>query len=259
VRRLSLALAALAASLLLAACGGGGGGGSGPKPPQGPPSARHAASDLAASQAAEEMRAHLIAATRLYFNGRFPFALAHMAAAKQEYATMSAAVRRRDRALDREFRAAFGVIAGQIAQHAPAPLVMTRMGLMQGQLLDAAVQDAVSKPALDDPGVAAQVMTRLADQGAREYSIAAREGFTDPGRRAYQDAFGLIARASFISHQIAPSLGPQRNAIVNSLNHAHDIGFPTGILAPRHQPAAQLAADVRRAAAAVTERFGFSA
>jgi hypothetical protein len=221
--------------------------------------ARHPATDLAAQQAVEEMRAHLIAASRSYLNGKVKFATAHMAAAKTEYATIPSAVRTRDAALDREFHAAFGLIGGEIAQKAPAPDVMNRMGLMQGQLLDAAVQDSVSGRGLNDPGLAALVMTRLADEGSRDYAIAAQEGFTDRGRRAYQDSFGLITRASTISHQISASFGPEGNTIVGSLNDAHTIGFPTGILLPREMPAAKLSADVARARAAVSRRFGFSA
>ena len=248
--------AALAASLLLASCGGG--GGSGPPPPQGPPSARHPGSDIAAAQTTEEMRAQLLVAARLYNNGRFGFAAAHMATAKKQYDSLTAAVRRRDAALDREFHAAFGFIAGQISQHLPPPVVTLRMGLVQGQLLDAAEQDSVSKAARNDPGVSALVMSRLADEGTRDYAVAAAEGFTDRGKRAYQDAFGLITRASSISHQISPSLGPQRGAVVNSLNEAHNQGFPTGVLVPRHLVPLKVATAARRTQAAIARRFGFA-
>jgi hypothetical protein len=168
-------------------------------------------------------------------------------------------VRSRDAVLDREFHAAFGVIGGKIARRAPAQDVMNRMGLVQGQLLDAAIQDSMSPPAFKDPAVTALVMIRLAEQGSRDYAIAAGEGFTDRGRLAYQEAFGLITRASALSHQIASSLGPQQGAVVNALSDAHTIGFPTGILVPRKMPAARLAADVQRARAGVSKRFGFVA
>jgi hypothetical protein len=205
------------------------------------------------------MRVHLLVAARLYGNGRFQFAAEHMNVAKDEYATITDAVHSRDAVLDREFHAAFGAIADQISHRASAPGVMVRMGLMQGQLLDAAIQDSVSKPALNDPGVAAQVMSRLAAEGARDYAVAASEGFSERGRRAYQDAFGLITRASSISHLVSNSLGPQRNAIVNGLNDAHEHGFPTGVLVPRHLDLARVAAGVHRAQAGIAERFGFSA
>ena len=257
--RIAAGAAVLAASLLLASCGGGGGGGGSGKPPQGPPSARHPSSDLAAELAGEEMRVHLLVAARLYNNGRFQFAAAHMATAKRQYDMITAAVRRRDGALDREFHAAFGVIDGQITQRAPSLAVTNRMGLMQGQLLDAAIRDSVGKAAFNDPGVDAYVMSRLAAQGAREYALAASQGgFSDAGKAAYQDAFGAITRASSISHRIAGFLGPQRNATINGLNDAHNKGFPTGVLVPRKLDPAGVAAGVQRAQAAVSKRFGFS-
>jgi hypothetical protein len=251
-------IAVLAASLLLASCGGGGGGSS--KPPQGPPDTRHPASDAANELAAEQMRVHLLVAARLYNNGRFDFTNAQMAAAKKEYDTLTGAVRLRDGALDREVHASFGVIAQQIAQRAPALAVGTRMGLVQGQLLDAAIGDSMTKPGFKDPGVTAQVMSQLAAQGARQYALAAQVGgFTDRGRRAYQDAFGLITRASSLSHTISGFLGPQRNAVINGLNDAHQKGFPTGVLVPRKLNPAAVAIGVTRARAAVSKRFGFNA
>ena len=206
------------------------------------------------------MRAHLLVAARLYNNLKFQFASAHMAAAQQEYKTLTDAVRRRDSALDREVHAAFPVIAGQIAQRQPALAVTTRMGLVQGQLLDAAIRDAMGQAAFNDPGVTAYVMSRLAAQGAREYALAASVGgFTDQGRRAYQDAFGLITRASSLSHNISNFLGPQRGAVVNGINDAHNKGFPTGVLVPRKLDPAGVTAGIQRAQAAVSKRFGFSA
>jgi hypothetical protein len=205
------------------------------------------------------MRAHLLVAARLYNNLKFQFATAQIQAAQQEYKAITARVRARDGALDREFHAAFPVITGQIAQRQPALAVTTRMGLVQGQLLDAGIRDAVGNPAYNDPGVSAWVMLRLATQGAREYALAASQGgFTPAGKRAYQDAFGLITRASSISHNLNAWLGPQRNAIVNGINDAHNAGFPTGVLVPRKLDPAGVNAGVQRAQAAVAKRFGFT-
>jgi hypothetical protein len=258
VRRLLSLAAALGAALALASCGSGGGKPA-PSPPQGPPSARHPASQIDAALAGEEMRAHLISASRLYFNGLFKFASDHMATVQQQYSKISAAVRSRDSALDREFHAAFGLIAGQIGRRLPAPVVMDRMGLMQGQLLDAAIGDSVTAPAQNDPGVTAEVIVRLAEQGSRSYAVAASEGFTDRGKRAYQDAFGLIARAATLSHRLSKALGPQSNRVTNALDDAHNTGFPTGIRAPRKMPAQRVSADVQRARAGIALRFGFAA
>src|SRR5262249_9763093 len=158
-------------------------------PPQGPPSARHPASQIGALMTGEQMRVHLLVAARLYNNMKFGFSSAQMAAAKALYPAMSPAVQQKDFVLDREMNAAFPVIAGEINQRLPALGVTNRMGLVQGQLLDAAIKDAMTKPTFNDPGVTAQVMMRLAEQGAREYANAARVGgFTPEGRRSYQDA-----------------------------------------------------------------------
>ena len=249
-------LAAVAASLLLASCGGG--DGAGPVPPQGPPAARHPASDLAAAQTGEEMRAQLLVATKLYGNGRYGFAAAHLGTARRQYATITAAVRRRNPALDREFHAAFGVIAGEIAQRAPAAAVANRIGLVQGQLLDAAIPGSMSKAAFRDPGVTAQVMSRLAARGELAYAAAARDGYSDRGRREYQDAFGLIARAASVARRMGASLGPQGGRITGGLGDARNDGFATGVLVPRRLRPVAVAADVRRAQAAISERFGFA-
>ncbi len=257
--RVIAAAGALVAAFLVASCGGGGGSTS-VTPPQGPPSARHPASAVSAELTGEQMRAHLFVADRLYINAKFGFSAAHIATAKQEYNSLSPLVRPRDSVLDREFHAAFPVIDGQIAQRAPLLAVTNRMGMVQGQLLEAAIHDAMGNAAFNDPGVSALVMMRLAEQGAREYAHAAAVGgFTPQGKRAYQDAFGLITRASSLSHNISNALGPQRNAVVNGLNDAHSNGFPTGVLEPRKLHPLAVAAGVRRAQAAVSQRFGFAA
>lgn len=259
MRRLLAPAAALAASVALASCGGGGGGGGFKQPPHGPPSARHPASALAAQLTGEEMRAHLFVATRLYINLKYAFSAAHIAAAQKEYSSLTGLVRQRDSVLDREFHAAFPVITGQIARRAPLLLVTNRMGMVQGQLLEAAIHDSMGNAAFNDPGVTAYVLGRLASQGAREYALAATVGgFSDRGRRAYQDAFGLLTRASSLSHNIGTFLGPQRNQVVNGLNDAHSGGFPTGVLVPRLLHPAAVNAGVQRALAGVQKRFGFA-
>lgn len=256
MRLQAIVLGAAALAFAVAGCGGGGGGGSS-KPPQGDPSLRHPTADLDAALAGEEMRAQLLEATRLYNNGRWEFSGQHMDRAQQRYASLTDAVRLRDAALDREFHAAFGVIDGQIAQRAPAPQVINRMGLMQGQLLDAAIADAVSRRARNDPGVGAFVMSSLLAEGGRLYAAAAREGLTDKGRHDFQDAFGLISRANSVAHGISPSLGGQRNRIINSIGDAHNHGFPAGVLWPKQLKPAKVTADIERAQAAIEKRFGF--
>ena len=251
------ALAAVAVSLAISACGGGGGGGGNAvPPPHGPPTLRHPAADVAAAQAAEEMRAQLVAASSLYGVGRRADARAHVNAAQTSYAGLTRLVRRRDAVLDREISAAFGVIAGQIARKEAPPQVTLRMGLVQGQLLDAAISDAVSLPARNDPTVAAQVLDNLASQGLRDYLSAVRHGPATPiGSRAFQDSFGLLSRAVTVAHQLGAAFGPEKSAVTGSVGAAHNDGFPLGVLVPKTLQPAKVTADVRRMRAAVAKRF----
>jgi hypothetical protein len=257
LRRLAPLLAA-AAALVAAGCGGSSSGG--PAPPRGPAAERHPTSQIAAAQAAEEMRAQLVAATQLYNVGHPLESSAHMKAAAGDYSRISDEVRRSQPVLDREIHAAFGVIAGQIAHKAASPAVALRIGLVQGQLMDAAIAAAVPVAARDDPGVGATVISRLAAQGAAAYSAAAREGQTPVGKRQFQDAFGLVSRALSVSHGEGASLGPVRVTVLKGLGAAHNDGFPFGVLMPKAAlQAAKVRSDVARVQAALNRRFGFGA
>lgn len=259
MRRGFAAVSVLAAALLLASCGGGGKKAAAGPPPQGSPELRHPASDITGAVVVEEMHAHLLAAARLYLNKRYDFAAAQLDAARVEYRKIGPAVRTRNPLLDRELNAAFPLMAGEISRRVSAPGLGRRLGPLQGQVLDAALADAVSGAARRDPGVAALVAGRLARQAGREYAVAASEGFTASGVRAYQDAFGLVARAQAVARQIGGALGPQNGAVSRSLADAYSAGFPTGVLTPRHLPAARVQSDLARARAALSRRFGFAA
>jgi hypothetical protein len=234
--------AAVAASVVLTACGGG----HSVPPPQGPPTLRHPASQVEAAQIGEEMRAHLVAASALYGVGRQMDAKSHVDVAQSGYARLTQRVRSVDPVLDREINASFGVIAGQIARKEAPPQVTNRMGLVQGQLLDAAIGDAVGSAARSDPTVAAQVLVNLANEGLAEYSR---------GGRGFQDSFGLITRAVAVARSIQPALGPEAGVVVNSINAAHNDGFPFGVLPPKTPQRAKFTADVRRTLAGVARRF----
>jgi hypothetical protein len=201
------------------------------------------------------MRAQLVAASSLYGVGQLPDSQAHMDTAKAGYARLTDAVRRRDAILDREIQAAFGVIAGQIAQKQAAPQVENRMGQVQGQLLNAAISDSVTLSARNDPTVAAQVLVNLASAGQRSYASAARQLGTAQGRHDFQDAFGLLTRALAVSRGIGLALGPQRVPALNALGAAHNDGFPLGVVVPKSLQVAKVTADVARVKAAVAKRF----
>jgi hypothetical protein len=245
--------AALAASLLLAACGST----SHSTPiPHGSPTLRHPASDIQAAQTAEEMRAQLVVASSLYSAGRRADAQSHMNVAQTGYTTLTGPVSRHDPVLDREINAAFGVIAGQIAAKEVPLQVTNRMGLMQGQLLDAAIADSVDLAARNDPTVAAQVLLNVSAQGAAAYAAAARQSAGPRRTRDFQNAFGLLTRALALSRNLSTSLGPERRATINAIGAAHNDGFPLGVLVPAQLQPLKVAVDVKRMQAAVAKRFG---
>jgi hypothetical protein len=250
---LRLAAAGLAAAVaLLAGCGGS----TKSTPlPQGPPTLRHPAGEVNAALAAEEMRAQLVTASSLYGVGQPADSQLHMDAAKTDYARLTAPVRRGDALLDHEILAAFPVIAGQIARKEAPPQVENRMGLIQGQLLNAAIANAVSLPARNDPTVAAQVLVDLATQGQRDYVDAARDLGSPASRRQFQDAFGLLTRALAVGRGIGLGLGPQRIAALNALGAAHNDGFPLGVVQPKTLQPVKVTADVTRLKAAIAKRF----
>jgi hypothetical protein len=250
---------ALAGALLLASCGGGGRAQAAKAPPQGSPTLRHPASDIAGALAVEDTRAHLLAASRLYLTKRYDFAAAQVEAARLEYRRIGPAVRQRNPVLDRELSAAFSLLSGQISRRVSAPVLGRRLGPLQGQVLDAALTDAVSGAARRDAAVSALVVGRLAQQASREYAVADSQGFSARGVRAYQDAFGFVARAQAVARQISGTLGPQLGAVNRALGDAYSAGFSTGARTPRHLAVVRVEADLARARAALSRRFGFAA
>lgn len=244
--------AALAASLLLAACGST----SHSTPiPLGPPTLRHPASDIEATQTAEEMRAQLVVASSLYGAGRRADSQAHMNLAHTGYTTLTGPVSRQDAILDREINAAFGVIAGQIAAKEAPMQVTNRMGLVQGQLLNAAINDSVDLAARNDPTVAAQVVLNLSAQGAAAYAAAAKAPAGPHRTQEFQNAFGLLTRALALTRNLSPSLGGERRTAINAIGAAHNDGFPLGVLEPAQLQPVKVAADVKRMQAAVAKRY----
>jgi len=250
---LRFAAAGLAAALaLLAGCG------SSTKHaplPQGPPTLRHPAVEVDSARAAEEMRAQLVTASSLYGVGQLAESQAHMDAAAADYAKITERVRRGDALLDHEILAAFPVIAGQIARKESAPAVENRMGLIQGQLLTAAITNSVSLSTRTDPTLGAQVTLDLAGEGQRAYVAASRNLGSPESRRAFQDSFGLFTRALAVGRGIGLTLGPQRLPALNALGAAHNDGFPLGVVQPKSLQVAKLNADVTRLKAAIAKRF----
>jgi len=254
--RLAALGAALAASLCLAACGSS--GGSATPPPQGAPTLRHPAAEVDAALAAEQMRAQLVTASSLYGVGQRADSQAHMNAAAAAYTKITDRVRRGDALLDHEIIAAFPVIAGQIVKKEAPPTVENRMGMIQGQLLNAAITNAVSLSTRNDPTLAAQVTLDLAREAQRDYAVAAKNVGSPESRHAFQDSFGLFTRALAVIRGIGPALGPERVKAIGALGAAHNDGFPLGVLQPKSLQVAKVNADVARLEAAIAQRFRVS-
>jgi hypothetical protein len=253
---LRFAALAVGAALVLAGCGSS--GGSSTPPPQGPPTLRHPAAEVDAARIAEEMRAQLVTASSLYGVGQRAASQGHMDAAAADYTKLTDRVRRGDALLDHEIVAAFPVIAGQIAKKEAPPAVENRMGMIQGQLLNAAITNAVSLSTRNDPTLAAQVTLDLASEAQRDYAAAARNLGSPESQRAFQDSFGLFTRALAVMRGIGPALGPERVHAIGALGAAHNDGFPLGVIQPKSLQVAKVNADVARLKAAIAKRFRVS-
>jgi hypothetical protein len=211
-----------------------------------------------AARVAEQMRAQLVTASSLYGVGQRADSQAHMNAAAADYTRLTDRVRSGDALLDPEILAAFPVIAGQIAKKEAPPAVENRMGMIQGQLLNAAITNAVSLPTRNDPTLAAQVTLDLANEAQRDYAAAAEKLGSPESRRAFQDSFGLFTRALAVIRGIGPALGPERTRAIGALGAAHNDGFPLGVIQPKSLQVAKVNADVARLKAAIAKRFRVS-
>ncbi|MFL5828011.1 MAG: hypothetical protein ACJ76V_15935 [Thermoleophilaceae bacterium] len=257
MRRLAPAFtAALAAALLAAGCGGS--GGTTAPAPKGPPSARHHGKAADYLTDVERTRAGLVAAADLVYIIHPVGARDQVQFASKAYAPLSADVAARIPALDREIRAAFGTNDQLIARRAPFASLQVRLGLVQGQLLDAAYGAISSEAARSDPGVQAVALDRLNAQMASSYAAAARNWNTARGRQQYETAWGLFSRVQALWRAIGAPLGPQKNAVGNALDTIRTQAFPFGAGQPHTlspKPAA-VAAQAAKIHAAVGRRFG---
>ena len=196
-----------------------------------------------------------MAASSLYGVGRRADAQAHMNAAQSGYAQLTNLVRAKDAVLDREINAAFGIIAGQISANEAPPQVTNRMGLMQGQLLTPrsptrwTCRRAATRRS--GPRCSSTWPSRATPPTPPPRPLPA----TPAGRRAFQDAFGLLTRVLAIARNLKGSLGPQAGAAAAAAGAAHNDGFPLGVLEPKTLQPAKVTADLARLRAAVARRF----
>lgn len=237
-----------------AGCSVGGVGSTAKPAPQGPPAERHGVAAVADLTRAEEIRARLTAVNELARTGDTPAGLPHVRAAREAYAALSPRVRRQDRRLDAEVRAAFAQAEDLLGRRAPFDAVERAVGALRGQLLQGALTALVPLRVQDDAGVRAQVLLNLLGRLPTAYG---RAGAGDTaGREAFGEAFGLMVRAQTVSFSIADFLGPARKRVLETLSEARKRAFPRGPAAIARPPAEGLRADAQRVQADVARRFG---
>ncbi|MBX5468290.1 MAG: hypothetical protein IRZ21_00135 [Thermoleophilaceae bacterium] len=251
MRRLA---AAVAIALVAAGCGSSK---PSPAPPQGPPTLRNHGNAAARVQQVEAARAGIVAAGGLYAIAHPADARHQLALAGRAYSPMSPLVRATHPVLDREIRAAFATIDELIARGARPAGVELRLGMVQGQLLEAALDATSSRAARSDPTVDAVALDRFVAQLDSSYALSARLGAAPEGRRAFQTAYGLLARSQSLYHSIADALGPQRKRVGNALGGIAKKAFPLGVARPAGRPRpGKVHTRALRVRAALAERFG---
>lgn len=229
-------LAVLGAALALAgasACGEA----ADPAPPRGPALAQVGERGLADLFAVELIRARLRAASDLYGLGRREDALAHLAAARDGYAALSPRVSAREARLDREIRVAFHLLDRWMTDGEASERVRERISPVADQLLGGAVTSLLPSGVRFDPHVQAETLRRLLRELDTTYARAAPPPAPgdDRARRAFQRAYGLLARAQTVASDIQDSLGPARDPVLMPLSTLRAQAFP-GDLGPPPAP-----------------------
>jgi hypothetical protein len=230
------AIAVLAAALALVgvpACGEA----ADPAPVGGPALALAGERGLADLFAVEVIRARLRAASDLYGLGRREDAAAHLAAAREGYAGLSRRVSVREPRLDREIRVALHLLDRWMAEGETRERVRERISPVADQLMEGALSALVWSAVRFDPRVQAETLRRLLRELDTTYARAAPPPAPgdDRARRAFQRAYGLLARAQIVASDIQDSLGPVRDPVVLPLATLRAQAFP-GDLGPPPPP-----------------------
>ena len=229
--------------------------------PHGPPVERHGERALGDLALVERSRARLVASSDLYALGFAPDARDHLAAAETAYAErLSGRVRARDRLLDREIGAAFQATDEAMGALAPFGAVRPRLAPLSDQLIGGAAEALVPGPARTDPGVQAEVLSRLAAGLSEAYAAGLSSAL--PERRArlsQQQAYGLLARSQGLARGLAPSLGPESGAVIDTLSDVRARAYPVGIQRPDFAaPPREVATLTDRVRRALERRYGLA-
>jgi hypothetical protein len=136
--------------------------------------------------------------------------------------------------------------------------VLARVRALIGPLGEGVAEALVPRAAREDPGLRAEVTSRLALELREEYARAAEAPVEALRRLHLQRAYGLLARAGVVVRGPGADLGPQRPEALDPLRGIRDRVWPTGIERPPTPPPspARVARAVERVRSALAERFG---
>ena len=201
----------------------------------------------------ERVRAGLVSASDLYGVGRPAPARRHLARAETIYAAqLGRGTRARDRLLYREIVAAFAVVDMGMREREQLIVVRDRLGLLSGQLLDGSEELLVPAAARNDAGARALVLSDTLAEMQGTYAA----GLADGDAFAVEHAYGLLVRAQSQARGLAPSLGEQREAVIEALSTLRTRAFPLGIMRPPSAaPASEMSARTERIRGALEERY----
>lgn len=249
MRRAAILLAAVALlaalpALVIAGCSLG----SDDDEPAAQPARRFGEREVAAMVAVEEVRARLSPVSDLVALGRHDAAAVHLAEARELWEALRPRSARRDPVLAREIDVAFDRVRRALAARATFDTVRDVAGPLQSQLFGGVREDLVPKEARFDDRVNAATLVRLLDRLVAAYETGDAEG--------WEHAFGLTERSQAVARELAPDLGPQRDAVVEGLKELRQAAWPEGLAQPAGRaPAAEIAGRARAIRAALAERF----
>lgn len=249
---LSLVAALVALSGLLSGCGADG---ESTAPPTGPPAARHGEQAVSTVLAVERVRAPLVSALKLVGLDLPREARVHLKEAEELYTGLSAAVRARDPALDREISRAFRRADRGLGRDGDVGRELALMRALSNQLLEGVQDTLVSRPAREDLGLRAQVALGTTTDLRAAYADALAGG---DQRVGLQRSYGLLARSQVVARGLGGSLGPQRGSVVGTLGGMRLAVWPQGIERPSKPPPASARVDraVDRVQAGLVSRYG---
>lgn len=256
----SVRVALIAALAVLSGLGVGCGyGAEALAPPTGSPAARHGERAVRTVLAIERMRASLVSAQKLAAIDSPREARVHLGEAERRYAPLSARVRARDPALDREIRAALVGADADLNRTGDHARAIALVRALSGQLLEGAQDALLPLAAREDLGLRAQValLTTGFLRATYRHALASPAGGRER-RLGLQRSYGLLARSQIVARGLGGSLGPQRKPVLGTLGGIRLAVWPEGIERPSSPPPSTTRVEraVERVQAGLGARYG---